>query len=128
MKALWLGLLLAACGGDSDFGSCPATPADWSWDCRENVAPGTSCTRPQSNDAGAALPESCYCNGSGFWECDSCPFFWEPVAPVPCEQGQTCVLNNWEHGCSCACGSDGMWKCSPDTIGSHCPGGADAGV
>jgi len=124
VKALLLLVLFAACGGGGDdkFGSCPTTEADWSWNCRDNVEPFTSCTRPQSNDAGTALPESCVCNESGFWECNSCPFYWNPVAPpATCAPGATCVLNNWEHGCLCACGNDGRWSCAPQTIGSHCP-------
>lgn len=79
---------------------------------------------------GEAPPGSCQCS-NGTWFCSTCPF-GEGDGPIACTQGQSCSIENWEHGCDCACGSDGWWSCFPETIGSHCPhppvkdGGIDA--
>jgi hypothetical protein len=116
-------------GGTSKFGTCPTQGEQWPYPCTDRVDAGTTCVPPQANDAGTALPENCYCNESGFWECNSCPFSWSPIAPATCEPGTTCVLNSWEHGCDCICNGGGTWNCTPVTLGSHCPGsGIDAGV
>jgi hypothetical protein len=41
---------------------------------------------------------------------------------VACDTpGTGCQIETWEHGCQCACGSDGWWSCSGETIGSTCP-------
>jgi hypothetical protein len=67
-------------------------------------------------------------SGSGSQVCgdcnvdiDTCPFF-EGEEPVACSTpGVGCEIENWEHGCSCGCGSDGWWSCFEETVGSRCP-------
>jgi hypothetical protein len=116
---LVLVLVLGACS-DGAFGTCPTQSQEWPLDCTDIVEPGTSCDRPLDSDT--ALPESCYCESSGFWVCNSCPFYWTPAAPPgACTPGTTCVINSWEHGCDCGCADDGTWRCVAQTINSRCP-------
>lgn len=99
--------------------SCPTPDDTFPDDCRTAVEVGTSC---DFTGSGNALSGSCQCDGSGFWVCNSCPFFWTPVVPLDgCTPDTTCEINSWEHGCSCGCTVDGAWKCYPLTINSHCP-------
>jgi hypothetical protein len=74
----------------------------------------TACSQP-------APGSNCTCTDTIGWACNSCPFDEGP-GPVACDSpGSGCELETWEHGCSCACGSDGWWSCMPETIGSTCP-------
>jgi hypothetical protein len=118
MRAFVL-LALCACAGDDRTG-CPATAAELGTDCRTAVEVHDGCVFPAT---GAELELGCECTETGFWLCNSCPFFWVPAAPAlpACTPGTGCVINSWEHGCDCGCTSAGEWSCFPLTINSSCP-------
>lgn len=115
----FVGHLIACANDGSSARGCPDPAEDFVDDCRTAVDIGDSC----SFDAkGSALAGECQCDASGFWVCNSCPFYWTPLAPAdPCTPNATCEINSWEHGCSCSCNAAGEWSCSPDTINSRCP-------
>jgi hypothetical protein len=111
-----LGLALSACKGES-APSCPDEPPGGS----ECPSYELSCT--YDRDGGRTL--TCICTSTG-WRCNDCPEdFMSPTAT--CTPGERCFYEDWEHGCACECNDQGSWYCIPETTGSICPMGADAG-
>jgi hypothetical protein len=94
---------------DADDPACPAEPPVGR--CGANQGP---CDYPQAD----GLTSSCSCQFGNWW-CSSCPLgFQDPTST--CTPGTGCDYEDWEHGCSCGCGDDGHWHCTPETIGSYC--------
>jgi hypothetical protein len=123
LRTIVIASVLGACAGTGSsaddvaaLAGCPTPTDTFPDDCRTAVDEGTSCEFAAD---GNALAGSCQCSGSGFWVCNSCPFYWTPLDG--CTPDTTCEINSWEHGCSCGCSADGEWACSPDTINSRCP-------
>ena len=103
-------------GGPPRAGGCPADPIG---DCAPE---GLACTY---GGADGGVSDCCTCD-LGQWRCDDCP--WDlPGDDGSCTPGQGCEMEDWEHGCSCICGPQGTWQCTPETIGSTCPPYGDAG-
>ena len=113
-------------GGDDGGDDCGGCDAGWST-CNGSLGGSctgnATCTYPRPD----ARPMVCACDGYA-WRCSDCPAdFREEDAT--CTPGESCVEQDWEHGCDCTCTADGKWACIPETIGSTCPtGGIDASL
>jgi hypothetical protein len=111
MRLVWICLLCAGCSLYLEEHHKKHVPPD-----AQVLDVGTPECGPRPADAG-----TCDCV-YGTWRCNTCP--WPSPEPlISCSAvGQTCDYEDWEHGCSCRCDESHWWVCTPETIGSSCPG------
>jgi hypothetical protein len=106
----WLLLALVACseGHDVVLIDCAALPQPTCSAATE----GAMCAYA---NADGLRTRFCSCESSVF-VCNDCDGGTPPIGQG-CTAGDQCVAETIETGCVCACGTNGLWVCTPSRAG-----------
>ena len=110
MKWLALALVVAACseGHDVVLIDCAALP-------QPMCSADTEGARCAYANADAMRTRFCACE-SGVFVCNDCDGDVPPIGQA-CATNDQCVFETVTEGCVCACGTNGLWVCTPSRPG-----------